>query len=413
MLSAGRLIHWARLHDRRVPGNGRWVLGAAAVLGAALAYELHRRGVASEQSRLWMIALLTTTCLAFVTAPFRIFWSRDADALARHPIRGRPLFRLGLTRNLWVAGGFALPSALGLAGFVSAGQYEVAIRHAAVAVAALAGTTLLAPACAVLAGALAASERAEAVARSFGGEFQAPRGAYLGIIPGVVGACVVLVILASSSWAVSAEATVAPYALLATIAASAAAAAIADARADAVMPGAVRELGALNRRRLAHVETTTPTLVERLACSIISAKQRAVVRKDLSLLRRRHPAYNLLQAGSTITAWALALRWPHAIEWIAALAMLMHIYSVVMAWRATQSPIEEPRMAMALPVSAATLSASKRAPLHLRTLTISITMGSAMFYVASPMYATIVVVGSAFVATLSGSIVIARLRLAS
>jgi len=381
---------------------------ALATLGGALAYEIVRRDDLVAGSRLWLTALITTSMLAFVTTPFRLFWSPDADALARYPIPGGPLFRLGVARNLRVAVAAAAVPAIGLVGFAVLGRLDAVARHGLFLAVGWCAAALLAPAVSLAGGAMAASDRADAIVRSVGGEFQPPRGAYLGVLPGIAGALVVLALIADQPWLLASPDRWLPGFAIAGIAVSIAAIALADWRAAAVMPGAVRELSALNRRRLAHVDVTRLTAAERLVASLSPASLRPVLGKDFRLLRRRYPAYFLAQGAAAIGALVAATTAQGVGEWIAAVLVALHAYSVLMVWRSMQPPIEEPTIYRSIPLTIAQRRAAKRRLLHLRTLIVSATVGVALGLATSLMYALVVAGGAAIVATAMGSYLVAR-----
>jgi len=397
-LSSRRLVHWARLHDKRSARGRALGIAGVLVLGLALAAALLHRSP-HDLTRVWAVALVLTTALSFVTTPFRLFWSSDAAALARQPISGRPLYRLGVTRNLSAALGFAVPPALGV---LAAAWHDPAhgLRLTVLLAGAVSVSMLLAPATAFAAGAAAASARAEAIGRSLGGEMQVPRGAYLGVIPGLVGAGAVLGLVSSVPWAVSGDG--APIGVLVTAAAGALAAALADARAEAVMPQAVRELSALNRTRLAHVERTRLSLLEAGFCRLLPGAMAAFAGKDLRLLRRRYPAFFLFHGLAVIVAWSLAWRMEEPLEWIATILVAVHSYSVVMFFRASFEPIELTRLAHSLPASFSGLGTVKLAALVLRTIVFSATIGGALFLRVDWQMATLVTAASGVATMLVG-----------
>jgi len=410
VLTSASLLHRIAEHDRRrrQAAPALRVPVALAALGGALAFEIARRDDLVAGSRLWLTVLITTSMLAFVTAPFRLFWSSDADALARYPIPGGPLFRLGMVRNLRVASAAAAVPAMGLAGFAVLGSADALARHALFLAVGWAGAALLAPAASLAAGALAASDRADAIVRSVGGEFQPPRGAYLGVVPGIAGALVVLALIADQSWLLAAADRPIPGLALASIAFSIVAIAIADRRATTTMPGAVRELSALNRRRLAHVDVTRLTALERVAVGLSPSSMRPVLSKDFRLLRRRYPAYFLVQAGAAIGTLIAAATAHDVSEWISATLVAVHAYSILMAWRSLQPPVEEPVIYLSIPLTREQRRAVKRRLLLVRTIAISATVGVALALATSLVYALVVAGGAAVLTTAMGAYLIAR-----
>jgi hypothetical protein len=138
----------------------------------------------------------------------------------------------------------------------------MALRHLAVAGASALMAGLLAPAMALLAGAMVASDKVQAALDSFGGELRGPRTSWLGVLPGMTGAAVGLVAMAAAPWVRGeTEGTIAgpPAVLLGAAAlASVLAALWALRRSEELMVAALREVVALDQERLAHVDLWVP-----------------------------------------------------------------------------------------------------------------------------------------------------------
>jgi hypothetical protein len=240
----------------------------------------------------------------------------------------------------------------------------VAIAAAAIASAAIG------PAAALFAGALIASDRAMAAVQSLTGEVGAPRTTWLGMFPGIAAAAIGAAIMAAAPWLVGADSTAvgrAP-ALIAVLLGSSLAALLASLPlAPGAMVAAVREVAALDRERLAHVERAEPSALERAWSRLVRADARGVYLKDARLARRRYPAPYFLTALALAALWVVALAEPEAyVTWFASLLAVLAAYAVIMAWRSVRPPIEHPRLLAALPLSQRAVADAKRKPIVLR-----------------------------------------------
>ncbi|ACY14584.1 hypothetical protein [Haliangium ochraceum] len=383
-MNARRLLRWGDLEDARRRrarrGLGRlspWLL--ALLLGLLLAAEVARRvgalGAAAAgdaslagASKLVLLIMVAAQTLVICGAPFRLYWRHDAPVLGRLAIAGRALYAAGVVRSARAAGQMlvvtaaaALPLALAPAG------PTLLARHLAVAVAGALLGALLAPAAALLAGVMVSSDKVEAALSGFGTELQGPRSSWLGVLPGVVGAGWILLVLALGGWARGeAAGTVAgPPALLLAVAAGASlvAALAAYRRADASMAEALREVVALDRERLAHVDLVGPSPIERAIAARLGADGAAVVfGKDTRLLRRRFPIPFFLGVVGLLALVAIAV-WPpeDALLWAALIAAGLSAYGVVIARRLLAPPTEHARFLRTLPVGGRAARRAKRA----------------------------------------------------
>jgi hypothetical protein len=385
-MNARRLLHWGDLEDRRRlrarAGVAAWPSWVWAVLGGLLlcADVARRAGVfgaavagdagVPAASRLLLLAIAAGDVLVVFGTPFRLYWRHDAPLLGRLSIPGRSLFVVGLVRSLRAAGRVlvvCVPGVLGLLAVPDIGMM-LAVRHLAVAVATACMAGLLAPAAGLLAGAMVASDKVHAALDSFGGELRGPRTSWLGFLPGVTAAAVALLVLASSSW-VRGEtaATVAgpAHVLLGTaVVLSVVAALWALRRADALMTGALREVVALDRERLAHVDLVTPSRIERLVAGWLAGPGGAgvVFDKDARLLRRRFPIPFFFGTVGLISLVIVGWRASEdALIWAAAIAGGLGVYGAVMARRLVSPPTEHPRFLRSLPVGGRGALRAKRA----------------------------------------------------
>src|SRR5205823_2209629 len=130
-------------------------------------------------------ATIAIDAWVMLCTPFRMYWRQDSPLLARLPVPGRALFDVAVVRSLRAAAGavvMLLPGAIVIGGLAPAIVAATAIASA-----------LLLPAVALGAGALVAGGKANALMRAVGGvEVAAPPTAWLGMLPGLAAAGVVL-----------------------------------------------------------------------------------------------------------------------------------------------------------------------------------------------------------------------------
>ncbi|WP_428264861.1 hypothetical protein [Haliangium sp.] len=397
-MNTRRLLHWGDLDERRRRrargGFGAlppWLLGLG--VGLLFAAELARRvgllgptaaGDASPAgaSKLYLAGVAAAHTLVVFGAPFRMFWRHDAAMIARLSISGRAVFTVALIRSvrasarvllasmpgalalaLAPAAAFAADPALAPAGF------DIALRHFALAGAAALISGLLAPAVALLAGGLVASEQVQATLDSLGGEFHAPKTSWLGVLPGLTGTALALLFMAAAAWARGGAVSTAagdPWVLLALAAGgSVAALLMALGRAEAVMPGALREVVALDRERLAHVDLVEPTAIDRAVMGRLGGAHSgaaAVFGKDARLTRRRYPIPYFVGFAGLATMLLLAgFRPEDLVMWSATVAAGLGVYGAVMARRLLTPPTEHLRFLRSLPVGHAGAARAKRA----------------------------------------------------
>ncbi|HWN67681.1 MAG TPA: hypothetical protein VNM90_08570 [Haliangium sp.] len=333
---------------------------AGSALGAAVA----------GASKLVLLVIAAGNTLVVFGTPFRLYWRHDAPLLGRLSIPGRSLFAVALVRSLRAAGRVLLvgvPGALALGAVPALGQ-DLALRHLAVAGACALMAGLLAPAMALLAGAMVASDKVQAALDSFGGEMRGPRTSWLGALPGVTATVVALVALGAAPWArgETASTIVGPPAMLlgASALLSVIAALWALRRSDAVMAEALREVVALDQERLAHVDLVGPSRIEALVARrwLGGGAAGAVFEKDARLLRRRYPLPFFFGTVGLISLVLVGWRAPaDALLWAAAIAAGLGVYGAAMARRLVSPPTEHPRLLRSLPVGVAGAARAKRA----------------------------------------------------
>jgi hypothetical protein len=380
--SARRLLAWSRLEDSRRRGQGTARAGLLAGGGAVLlAGELARRlgafggaGDPASASGLVVAAVAAAHVVVFFGAPFRMYWRRDSVLLSRLAITGGALFRLALLRSVRVTAAVALPLAGALAATAPWWSWSLIGRHLALVGLASAAAALGGPAVALGAGALVASSRAQTLIASFGAEVQPPKTSWLGLLPGVGATLLVLALLYLSPWAGGAAVPPGEPALVigAALALCLGSSAWALWAADRVMPGALREVAALDQERLAHVERTTASRGERLWARwmLRSPGERALFDKDCRLARRRYPSPYFLGPCGVLLCWILAASGAaDRLRHTAVVLVLLLAYSLLMARRLAQPPIEQARLLATLPLAPAEVRRAKGRAVLLRVLT--------------------------------------------
>jgi hypothetical protein len=430
-MSARRLLSWGDLEDRRRrqarAGLAAWPSWVWAVLGGLLlcAEVARRAGVfgdaggdpVSGTSKLVLLVIAAGNILVVFGTPFRLYWRHDASLLGRLSVPGRSLFAVALVRCLRAAGRGLLvivPGALALAVVPGLGQ-DMALRHLAVAGASALMAGLLAPAMALLAGAMVASDKVQAALDSFGGELRGPRTSWLGVLPGMTGAAVGLVAMAAAPWVRGeTEGTIAgpPAVLLGAAAlASVLAALWALRRSEELMVAALREVVALDQERLAHVDLVGPSRIESLVAGRVlgGGAAGAVFEKDTRLLRRRFPLPFFFGTVGLISLVIVGWRASEdALLWAAAIAAGLGVYGAVMARRLVSPPTEHPRFLRSLPVGVAGAAGAKRARVVL-WVACYVVPGAAVVVARSPApVATAVTLGLIAVVSVALSLLLVR-----
>lgn len=366
---AAELDRWSRLEERRrhrVSPAALAALAGAAVTALVVALQLGA-GEPEAALRAALVATAAAQVLVVFGTPYRMYWRRDSALLARMPIPGSTLFLLALRRTARATGLALLPAVAACVAVGAAASWPAAARLAilAVALAALAG--MLAPAACLGAGAIVASEKARSVIHSLAGELPAPSVTWLGALPGLVGTAVGLLPIATAGW-VRGEGPL----VSAGLAWCGAAAALSIAglvwallRAEMLL-GAQREVAALDQERLAHVERSTPSFLERLWGRPLRGAARLVYDKDASLLRRRYPAPYFVAVLGIALAWILAAVGEAASA--AVIAFGLAVYALVMTRRQWTPPVEYPRLLRTLPLGRGEGARAKRRLVVLRGL---------------------------------------------
>ena len=371
-LTSRTLIGWSQRYDRRAR-EGRWWTSPTAVAiaaGAALAGWVAWRGTAGipAASHAWLAGAIAAFALAFLRVPFLVYWRSDAALLAQLPIEGRALFDAAVWRCVRAAATTTVVAILGAVP-LAATSPELAARHAIVAVALGVCAAALLPAVAIWAASLVALDRdtgaravlvvtalaagrpAHAVRQASG---PAAPSAILGALPGFASTVVVVFVVIVAPWLVGRPTALPPIAVLAgLVAGSVVAIALARAGAAGVMGVILRDVSALDRQRLAKLEIHPPTALERaIARSLGEAA--LPYGKDARLVRRRYPMAFALGALLFVVLAIIGLARPDdPAPWLTVSFVGATAYGLALVGRLGRAPIELPRLARTLPITAA------------------------------------------------------------
>lgn len=360
----------AREEDRRRQARSgplalpHWLVASVLTLAAlAATLLLVRQDRVDQAFRYWIAATALVHVVVVFLAPHRLYWRRDIAVLANLPIRGDALFGLALRRSLRASLLASLPLLASAAAFADLST-EVAARCAVLLGVATMISGLMAPALALIAGGVVASEKAQAVLGSLGGEFQAPKTSWLGILPGVAGAGLVLLIIAATPWLEGRAAISSGPLLILLIGGpvlSVALLAYAVRLAPSVGKAATQEVAALDRQRLAHVEKVMPSPLESLIAKTLPAAARQLFRKDISLAHRRFPLPYVIGLLCLVTAWIIGFAAPDSSSsWGIAVLGAATVYGLIMRRRIVQEPIEQGRLLATLPLPTAAILLAKQ-----------------------------------------------------
>lgn len=412
-LDGARLWAWSRRARRR----GRWLTVPRALaltaLGAAAAWIAlaPSAGAASERWVVVAIGVLATLALAI---PQQMFWRPDAAILARLPITGQALLGAAL-RDVAVSAAQALVALLVVAAPLAVWSPERLGRHVVVAVG---GTTLTGAlvaavgvaAAAMVGAALARAPALAATARELGAQASAPATGWLGILPGLAAAGALTAVVLSRPYVRDGAITTAGDArVLLGVAALVALGALAlSTRATAGMAIALREVAALDRLRLAHLEIQPPSAVERMLIARLAPAGARLLHKDARLMRRRYPMAWIVGAatwgaGAIVAMGAVAS--PTA--WLLATGLLAGAYLATLGGRLAHAPIELPRLLAMMPVPLAAAARAKRAWLLGWLLVFpvpALALGAASAPLAAGVAALLVLLGAALAAVRAGAL---------
>ncbi len=321
----------------------------------------------SSASHTWLAATLVAFAVTFLRVPFQLYWRADAALLAQLPIEGGPLFDAALVRCARAAGVTTAVTVIGTFPFLRT-SIELAARHAAVAVTLGIGAALFMPAVATWAASLVAmgqrDERVQRV-RAAAGLAQTPEppsSALLGALPGFAATVLITGVFLVMRWLTGGTPIVAAPIVLGGIAGVSVLAILAvRAMAPRVMGTILRDVSALDRQRLAHLEVHPPTRIEQLI-GILVGDGGLAYSKDARLMRRRYPMAFALGGLAFLVLVIVAIAQPDdPSPWLTATFAGTAAYGVMLAGRLQRPPIELPRLSATLPISRAARARAKLA----------------------------------------------------
>jgi hypothetical protein len=381
-MNTRRLLAWTDLEERRRLGTTKiWARRVAIAVGLAalVAWRQAEHGPVAAFAT-WHSVVTVVFAVAMLATALGMFWRHDAGMLARLPIAGDVLLRAALVRaarSAVVAAGVTIAAAGPLIATAVAASPDVR-AHALDALLRgllLVGTLTIAaaaliPAAAAAAALLVAGGQVTNAARAMVavGRGETPRDAVatprgeqlpttaLGALPGTAAAWMVILAITVRWWMLRGGDTAIGPALpwLAASVGVSLLALVGVWRRGAGMAVALREVAALDRQRLAHLEIHPPRGLEVVVMKSLGARAGLIYSKYARLMRRRYPMAWVVG----LIAWAvgigLAIWKPDdAVIWALGVAGGTAVYAVVLAARLGRPPIELPRLAAQLPIGPA------------------------------------------------------------
>ncbi|MBI4510158.1 MAG: hypothetical protein HY698_11030 [Deltaproteobacteria bacterium] len=351
-----------------------WLLAGAwgALLGALLV--VAREAGGPEEARTWwLIACGLASAGLVMRTPWRFFWRSDAVLLGRLPIEGRALFLVGTWRGARTAMRLALGLGMGFLALLPGATAWLA--SLLVMLVSLGCSTMLAPAVAAAAGAIVSSEKVRIIVSRVTG-FGGAKVGWLWILPGAGGVIMLLLLFALARKA--------PSLPLVTVALSACTVAwfLGERLSRSTMQDATREIAALDRVMLAHVDLVSARGLE-AAWGRLLGRNAVIYCKDVAIHRRRYPAYYLLCGLEVVALW---LFWglsetSTAVRWTLGLAVTLGAHGALLGWRLVTPPVEHGRLMATLPFSRDEIVRSKRHHVTWRVV-VPMAIGTAPFLVA-------------------------------
>lgn len=400
-MTPARFRHWERTREGRERGGVlRWIVALA--VGGVLAAFVAWRGQDSvtAASHAWLAGTVATFMVAFMRVPFLIYWRSDAALLAQLPIAGPILLASALRRcaiataatlAIVLVGGIPLAlldwkavmlttrtlEATPIAGDTvpHLTPFTLYLHHAGYA-----GLFALVAACFIpavtlaAAAAVAGSRDLLQIATAVGGAparkearpLQPPgtgsAGAVLGAFPGFGASVALVVLLLASPWLTNHDGPldiVAAAVLVGGV--SIVALAAASQRVGPRMGDILRDVSALDRQRLAHLEIRPPTTIERAVMKLLGAAA-LPYSKDARLMRRRYPMAYAIGALIFLVLIIIGLSRPDdPIPWLVVPLAGALVYAGFLHRRLDTPPIELPRLAATLPITSSAQTRARRA----------------------------------------------------
>jgi hypothetical protein len=331
-----------------------WI--AVLLLAAAATAWVAATGAPEAITR-WLWAAVLAHTVAMLRVPFVLFWRADAALLCRLPIPGRPMLDAALRSIVELAAqaaSISVIAAVPLALVAESPGLSGLSRPAAVTAMLSICVAALIPAVAVGAGALVVSGKARQLLTGMGAESaSAPTTSWLGVLPGLASAVVVLVAINLSGWLHGGRAEVGEATTIVLAMAGLAIAAIGVARAasDRVMPAMLRDVSALDRQQLATIEIAQAPRTLRAIGHRLSPPAWLLLEKHARMIARRFPMAPALGMVffATIAISAIAAPDSQHVALIAIAAAA--VYSWLLRGRINRAPVELVRLRDSLPFS--------------------------------------------------------------
>ncbi len=364
-MNSRELIRWSTLHDRR--SSSWWSSGLVigALAGAAIAGWVAWRAEVSiaSASHAWLAVATVAFAIAFLRVPFHLYWRQDASLLAQLPIDGGALFDAALLRCLHAAKATTLAVLIGGLPIVLR-DAELYARHASVALALGASAALFLPAVATWAATLVAIGQDQArmaqVRAVTGAAEVPPSSALLGALPGLAGTVVIVGVLLLARWLTGGTPVLpAPLVIGGLVGISVLSFLGVRSSAPRRMGTILRDVSALDRQRLAHLEIRPPTGLEKLIGGMLGDGA-LPYSKDARLVRRRYPMAFALGALIFLVLGIVGIAEPEdPAPWLTGALAGAAAYGVVLASRLQKKPVELARLTPTLPIAPAAVGRAK------------------------------------------------------
>jgi hypothetical protein len=351
-MNATRLLHWTDLEARR-RSPFRWIRRAVVAAGLAGLVAWSGPSLAT-----WHSIVIAAFAVTMIATALGMFWRADAALLARLPIRGLVLLQTAILRAARGALLTALTVAIAGLPLVTHVPDAALLRGLAlIGILALVTATFI-PAAAATASLMVAGGQLASATASVAGVDTPERlpTTVLGALPGTAAALATLLAIALGPWVLTGAETVlgpAPTVLLVVAVVCLAALTLIGRRTEG-MSVALREVAALDRQRLAHLEVHPPRGLEALVARSLCRQASLVYDRTARLMRRRYPMAWVLGFLAYVTAVPLAIWSPaDAVTWSLGLSIATSTYALSLAPRLHRPPIDLPRHATPIRPSAA------------------------------------------------------------
>ena len=340
-MNATRLLHWTDLEARRRL-RFRWPLriAIAGALAGLVAWSGPSLGT-------WHSVITAAFAVTMIATALGMFWRADAALLARLPIPGLVLLQAAIIRAARSALLTALTVAIaGLPLLTTVPESALLRGLATIGILSLVTATFI-PAAAATASLMVAGGQLAAATATVAGVDTPERlpTTVLGALPGTAAALATLLAISLRPWIATNESTVlgpAPTVILITAVVCLASLTLIGRRTQG-MSVALREVAALDRQRLAHLEVHPPRGLEALVARSLCRQASLVYDRTSRLMRRRYPMAWVLGFLAYLTAVPLAI-WspPSAATWALGLSIATGAYSLSLSPRLHRPPIDLP-----------------------------------------------------------------------